>query len=166
MSACVTVCVAAQTREAPGASVAGIAGVHVPSTAPTPASVTVTPVSVWLPVLVTVIEYVITLPTASYGPAEVGVLVTVRAGFCVIGTVALALSGGVWSESPVAVFAYVPASMSACVTVCVAVHTTDAFGASVAGVAGVHAPSTAPTPASVTVTPVRVTLPVFVTRIA
>ena len=38
---------------------------HVPSTAATPASVTATPVSVWLPVLETVIEYVITLPTAS-----------------------------------------------------------------------------------------------------
>ena len=65
-----------------------------------------------------------------------------------------------------AVFAYVPASMSACVTACVAVHTSDAFGARVAGVAGVHVPSTAPTPASVTVTPVSVWLPVLVTLIA
>ena len=63
MSACVTVWLAAQTTEAPGAIVAGIAGVHVPSTAP--GSVTVTPVRVCVPVFATVIEYVMTSPTES-----------------------------------------------------------------------------------------------------
>src|SRR5215217_4498359 len=80
MSACVTTCVAVQTTEAPGASVAGIVGVHAPSTAPVPGSVTVTPVNVWLPVFVTVIEYVITSPTESYGPLEVTALTTFRDG--------------------------------------------------------------------------------------
>src|SRR5215468_10930428 len=102
MSACVTVCVAWQTTDAPGSRMAGRAGVHVPSTAA--ASVTVTPVRVWFPVFVTVIAKVIDWPTASYGPAEVRVFATVIAGVCWIGTVAVELLGGVWAESATAVF--------------------------------------------------------------
>src|SRR4051812_24011683 len=63
--------------------------------------------------------------------------------------------------------------MSACVTACVATQSIVAPGASVAGNGGEHGPSarstppkSTPAPGSVTVTPVNVTLPVFVTLIA
>ena len=63
-------------------------------------------------------------------------------------------------------FVYVPASMSACVTVCVAAHTTEAPGASVGRDHRRARAQHRPDAGSVTVTPVRVTLPVFVTVIA
>src|SRR5436190_1265874 len=145
MSACVTVCVALQTSDAPGASVAGVSGRHGPSTAPTPGSVTATPVTVASPVFVTVTEYVMTWPTVSYGPVEVTLLTTLIPGFWAIGTVAASLLGGARPESPIATLVYWPASMSAWVTRWTAVQTTEAPGASVAGIAGVQSMSPART---------------------
>src|SRR3954447_8704386 len=101
MSACVTAWVAPQTSDAPGASVVGIAGVHVPSTAPTPGSVTATPVSVWVPVFVRLIEYVTRSPTESYGPVDVTDLTTRIAGSCRIGTVSSSLLGPDSFEVPI-----------------------------------------------------------------
>src|SRR5262245_18350802 len=109
MSAWVTVWLARQMIEAPGASVAGIVGVHAPTTLPTPrrtapapTSVTVVPVRVSLPVLVSVIAYVIRSPTDVYGPVDVTVLSTCRRGLCVIGAIARAVAGSVWLESATA----------------------------------------------------------------
>jgi hypothetical protein len=45
-----------------------------------PGSVTFTPVKVVFPVFATVIEYLITTPTESYGPIEVTDLATFSAG--------------------------------------------------------------------------------------
>src|SRR3954469_22430756 len=116
MSACVTVWVATQTTNAPGATVAPFAGVHVTSTAPTPGSVTVTPVSVTLPVFATVIAYEITAPTASYGPAEVTVFVTFSAGAWIPGTdawsVSLTFCPEGWVAVTVARLSTAPASSS------------------------------------------------------
>src|SRR3954470_18234164 len=100
MSTCVTTCAAEQATDAPGASPVGIAGEHAPST--TAASVTVTPLSVWFPVLVTMIEKVIASSTA-YGPEDVTFLTTPRAGVRAMGTVAVALPAGVSIESAIAV---------------------------------------------------------------
>src|SRR5262245_32754729 len=104
MSACVTAWLAVHTSDAPGASVAGIAGVQGPRT--TPGSDTVTPVSVWLPVLVAVSEGGLTSPIESYGPGDVTVLSTSMAGLCVIGSVSSPASGPVSFESPMATFRY------------------------------------------------------------
>ena len=68
MSACVTVWVAVQIIEVAARALPDD-GWQVPSAAPMPGSVTVTPVNVWFPVLVTVIGCVITAPKP-YGPVE------------------------------------------------------------------------------------------------
>src|SRR3954451_11782929 len=84
MSACVTACVAKHSIVAPGASVAGMDGTQsCTNRAPAPGSVTVTPCRVTFPLLLTVIAYVIASPTESYGPDEVTVLTTLRAGFAI-----------------------------------------------------------------------------------
>jgi hypothetical protein len=54
-------------------------------------------------VFVTVIKYVITSPTESYGPDDVAVLTTLSAGLCCSGTDAESLDGPVWSLSAVVV---------------------------------------------------------------
>ncbi len=65
-------------------------------------SVTVTPVKVTLPVLVTTMLYVIVLPT-TYGPVEVWLFTTLKAGFGVKLTVTVLVLGGVSLLSAVAV---------------------------------------------------------------
>src|SRR5690606_25325589 len=108
---------------------------------------------------------------SEYGPVEVTVLTMPRPGFCWIG-VSVSLGGGVsgggvgpsggvggWPVV-VALLSTSPASTSAGVTACVAAQVSVAFGASVAGCAGVHTPSTAF--GSLIETPVSVTSPVLV----
>src|SRR4051812_43670129 len=104
MSACVTAWVAPQTSDAPGASVVGIAGVHVPSTAPTPAAVTATPVSVWVTLVVTLTEYVTRTPPESYGPVHVTGFPTRIAGSCRMGPGSSPLWGPDSFEVPCARF--------------------------------------------------------------
>src|SRR5436190_442019 len=97
----------------PGASVAGVTGVH--SSAGRWGSLTVTPVRLVLPVLVTRTVYVIAWPSVSYVVA-LGVLVTLRAAAWLAVTVALA--GGARTPPPAAaaVLVTLPASRSAWLT--------------------------------------------------
>jgi hypothetical protein len=162
MSACVTDRVAVHTTVALGASDAtGIVGVHVPSVAP--GSVTVTLASDTLPVLRTVIVYVTTWPAASTDDGLAVFVVDIE-GVCVTGVlvtpepVVVGPEGGV--AEAFAVFGTAPASRSAWVSVCVALHEMMLPGASEAtGIDGVHAPNTAF--GSVSDTLVKVTLPAF-----
>ena len=158
-SACVIVCVPVHVVLAPGASV--VTG-HV-AAASSCASLTVTPVTVTLPVLVTTKLYAIVLPAVL--PLGVpAVLSTLSDAVAVIGV--FVVSGGEVTAGPVggvpvtvALLFTSPASTSACVIVCVPVHVVLAPGASV--VTG-HV-AAASSCASLTVTPVTVTLPVLVT---
>ncbi len=101
--------------------------------------------------------------------SAVFVTVSAGAGSPGISTVVGGDTGGVPDGGvpvAVAVFDSCPASMSACVSVYVAVHSTCAPGASDAAPAGHVIADTSPEPVnavSSTVTSVRVTLPVFVT---
>ena len=78
-----------------------------------------------------------------------------------IGTSSLSVAGPVWSLSAVAVLRKLPASRSAWVTTWVAGQVKVAEESTLAGWAGVQAPTTAP--GSLTVTPVKVRKPVLVT---
>jgi hypothetical protein len=164
-SACVTVCDAGHVIEAPGASVAGTAGTHVPIVAL--ASVTLTFDRVTLPVFVSTIEYVIVSPAFVGIAVDVWVLTTEKPGAGVIGvdtesaSDTAAPTGGV--PDPFAVFDTEPAFTSVCVTACDAEQVTVAPGTSVAGSDGIHAPT--PALASLSWTFVNVTLPVFVSTI-
>src|SRR5436190_1941065 len=97
----------------PGASVAGVTGVH--SSAGRWGSLTVTPVRVVLPVLVTVRVYVMIWPAWSY-VVGLGLLLTPRAAAWLAVTVALA--GGARTPPPAAaaVLVTLPASRSAWLT--------------------------------------------------
>ena len=157
-SPAVTVCDAEQTIVAPGANVAGTLGVHVPSDAS--GSVMPTLVSVAVPVLVTVIEYVIKSPAAeNEAVGEVFVIAILATGVVVLAAEVAVVPPGPVPDA-VAVFVYEPARSPA-VTVCVAGHEITPPGASEAtGTAGVQVPSVAA--ASVTDTFVSGAVPVFV----
>jgi hypothetical protein len=168
-SACVTVYVAVHVVDAPGANV--VTGHETTGGGPARTNVislTVSPVRVTLPVLVTRKLYVTCSPAA---PTEVGDtdLTSVSAGPAPMVTTAVA--GGEVTAGPdggvpdtVAVFVTSPAFTSACVTVYVAVHVVDPSGANVVTgheiTGGVPVPENA---VSVTATPVRLRLPVLVT---
>src|SRR3970040_2289755 len=98
---------------ASGANVPGCTGAHTPTVAC--GSLTVTFVSVTLPVFVTTRSYVIGAPTP-YGPVDVSLFVTFKAGLWVNVTVSSSVSGPVSLLSAVAVLVKLPASRSACVT--------------------------------------------------
>lgn len=93
-------------------------------------SVNVTPVRVMLPVFVNTTENTTGAP-AVVGIVPVMVFATDSDGPRATVTVATPSTGGVWVESPVAVFVYVPASTFAWVKVRVAVQTIDAPTATV-----------------------------------
>src|SRR3989304_75935 len=143
---------------ASGANVPGCTGAHTPTVAC--GSLTVTFVSVTLPVFVTTRSYVIGSPTP-YGPVDVSLFVTFKAGLWVNVTVSSSVSGPVSLLSAVAVLVKLPASRSACVTPELAGQVMLASGANVPGCTGAHTPTVAC--GSLTVTFVSVTLPVFVT---
>ena len=110
-----------QSSDAPGASVAGTAGMQ---TSPGSfGSLTVTPVSVTLPVFVAVSVYTILSPASARSSggttvmSSTPVFASASAGTCGSGTVAVASVGGVWALSAVAVFATGPAFRSAWVSV-------------------------------------------------
>src|SRR3990172_9252704 len=132
---------------ASGANVPGCTGAHTPTVAC--GSLTVTFVSVTLPVFVTTRSYVIGSPTP-YGPVDVSLFVTFKAGLWVNVTVSSSVSGPVSLLSAVAVLVKLPASRSACVTTKLAGQVIVASGPTVAC-------------GSLTVTLVNVTLPVFAT---
>jgi hypothetical protein len=131
-SACVTAYVAVQVVDPPGASVVTgheiTGGVPVPENA---VSVTATPVSVTLPVLVTPKLYVTRSPATFTDVGDTD-LTNVIAGAAGNGVLALSLTGAgfVTPAGEVAVTVAVlftrPAFTSACVTVYVAVHVVDA----------------------------------------
>ncbi len=156
-SARVSVYVAVQVVEAPGASwVAGQV------TVPTLASVTATPVSVTLPVFVTRNEYG-TVEPAVLADGEPTVFFSVTTGADAMGVVTAsaavtAAPAGGFADT-LAELTTCPASTSAWVSVYVPVQVVDAAGAS-----WVVGHDTVPTFASVTATLVSVTLPVLVTR--
>ena len=148
--------VAVQVTVAPGAT--GVAGQVTP---PRVASLTETPVRVTLPVFVTTKLYGSVEPTVA-PVATPACLSKLRLG---LGATSVSVESVAPTGDPVggvavaeAVLATWPASMSACVIVYVAVHVVDSPGASV-----VTGHRTVPTLASVTATPLTVTLPVFVT---
>ena len=159
-SACVVEYVAVHVVDAPGASVA--TG-HAMTDRPGSGSVTPTEVRVTLPALVTRNEYATVVPAAAK-VVGTAVLATVIAGLRAMVTVAVSASvtvgpaGGV--PAAVATLTIEPASMSACVTVYVAVHVVAAAGASTATgqVTGDR-----PGSGSVTATELSVTLPALVT---
>jgi hypothetical protein len=170
MSACVTVYVPVQVVEARGTRVVTgqvITGcVFVPENAVSDAD---TPVSVTLPVLVTKNEYATDCP-APLTTVGVADLVSESAGAAA--TVTVAVDGADVTAGPVggvpddvAVLVTVPASMSACVTVYVPVQVVESRGARVVTgqliTGGVPVPENA---VSVADTPVRVALPVLVSR--
>jgi hypothetical protein len=166
-SACVTVCVAEQLIDAPGANNAtGNTGVHEPRTAF--ASVTVTAVSVTLPEFVAAIAYDTTSPTAEK-PGVLDVFVVVSTPFSTdgvftVGDVAVVVPPAGFVPETDAVFNTRPASRSACETTCDAEQTIDPPGTNTAtGNTGTHEPSVAF--GSVTDTFVNVTFPEFATVI-
>ncbi len=167
-SACVTVYVPVHVVDVCGASVVTghvmTGGVPVPENA---VSVTLTPVTPVLPVLVTTKEYVTVWPAAVTVPGA-AVFSNDRLGAGVAVTVAdeaLDVTGGPAGGVPVAVAVFVtePASTSACVTVYEPVQVVDACGASVVTghvmTGGVPVPENA---VSATLTPVSVVLPKLV----
>src|SRR5690606_22569579 len=133
-------------------------------------SVTTTSVNVTLPVLVTtILKYLIWSPT-SYGPSLVTPLVSDSIGVLSMSTTVASLGSGVLGLSegtsgvgspsgslPVTIawFTTVPASISDCVTRCLASTVAVAFGASCA----IGVPAMISALSSVTVTLVSVTLP-------
>ena len=157
-SACVTVWLPVHVVDAPGANV--VTGQVTPVVL---ASVTLTAVTVTLPVLVTRNEYGINWPIA-VTLARVVDLAIVSVGAWTAGTVTVFDDTGLIGvpEGGVAVTEAVlitlPASRSACVTVCDPVHVVDAPGRRV--VAGHEMPVAF---GSDTLTDVTVTLPVLVT---
>src|SRR4051794_21597237 len=157
-SAWVTVWVAVQVNDAPGARVAG-STVGAQSTV-SASSARVIPVSVWLPVFVRSEERRVGKESGSWLSGS-PFMNTGRAGVCSAGTVTVSVTGGVWVESAVATLVSDPASRWAGVMVWVAVHVNAASGARVAG-STVEVQSTV-SASSARVIPVSVWLPVFVT---
>src|SRR4051794_22164221 len=129
-----------QLNVAAGTSVAGVTGVQV--SVGRCGSLTVTPVSVVLPLLVATRVYVIASPTWSY-VVGLPLLVSVRLPDWLAPTVASALAVTVAPAGSLPVAAAVlpiePASRSAWPTRYVPVQVTVAPGTSVAGTAGVQA---------------------------
>jgi hypothetical protein len=165
-SACVVALVAVQETLAPGASVStGCAGVHDSADIPGFGSAMDTVDNVTLPVFVAVKVYVTTWPTAFTVDGD-GDLVRASIG----AGVAVTTAGSDAETVPpvgdvpltVPVLRIEPASMSAWVTVRLAVQETVAFGASdVTGWLGVHDNADSPGLGSVIETFDSVTLPVL-----
>ena len=159
----VAVAVAVAAAVSPGAIVVLSSA---PSWMPGSGSVSVRSFTVWFPVFVTVIVYVIVSPTATLASLS-AFFVTVSAGFPFsVSTVQSSSSDTSLpcgsSPAAVALLSIFPASTSFWATVYVAVAVAVSSGASVVALS---APSVTPSSTSVSSSPLTVTLPMFFTVI-